>query len=90
MKNVVDLCPSIVKPGQGIEGLKIIRHGVGLRPMRRDGPRIELDDKNKTVIHCYGHGSYGYQTSWASAERVVKLVRETEQAQQPTLKNPQS
>ncbi|KAJ5204989.1 uncharacterized protein N7498_005868 [Penicillium cinerascens] len=89
MKTVVDLCPSIVKPGQGIEGLKIIRHGVGLRPMRRDGPRIELDDQNKTIIHCYGHGSYGYQTSWASAERVVKLVRETEQAQQPTLKSPQ-
>jgi glycine/D-amino acid oxidase-like deaminating enzyme len=83
MKTVVELCPSIVKPGQGVEALKIIRHGVGLRPMRRDGPRIEFDEKSSTVIHCYGHGSYGYQTSWASAEIVVKLIEGSERAQRP-------
>lgn len=87
MKNVVDLCPSIVKPGQGVEGLKIIRHGVGLRPMRQDGPRIEVDDRSTGVIHCYGHGSYGYQTSWASAEMVVKLISESERARQSGLKS---
>ncbi|KAJ5146785.1 hypothetical protein N7526_000137 [Penicillium atrosanguineum] len=87
MKNVVDLCPSIVKPGQGVEGLKIIRHAVGLRPMRQDGPRIEVDDESMGVIHCYGHGSYGYQTSWASAEMVVKLVGESKRARQPGLKS---
>ncbi|KAJ5676568.1 uncharacterized protein N7477_002201 [Penicillium maclennaniae] len=87
MKNVIDLCPSIVKPGQGVEGLKIIRHGVGLRPMRQDGPRIEFDDKCMGVIHCYGHGSYGYQTSWASAEMVVKLISESEMARQSGLKS---
>lgn len=87
MKTVVELCPSIVKPGQGVEALKIIRHGVGLRPMRRDGPRIEFDEKSSAVIHCYGHGSYGYQTSWASAEMVVNLIGGSERAQRSGLKS---
>lgn len=83
MKTVVGFCPSIVNPGDGVEGLHIIRHGVGLRPVRRDGPRIEKeyvkcdsDGVVATVIHCYGHGGFGYQTSWASGEEVVKLVQE--------------
>lgn len=76
IKTVLDFCPSIVKPGEGIEGLKIIRYGVGLRPMRPDGPRIQVDAKDKTIIHCYGHGSYGYQTSWGSAKRVAELLEE--------------
>lgn len=55
----------------------MIRHGVGLRPLREDGPRI---DKQKLedfwVVHNYGHAGYGYQTSYGSATEAVGLVKQ--------------
>ncbi len=57
--------------------LSIIRHGVGLRPVREDGPRIEKEQiRNVWVVHNYGHGGYGYQTSYGTAKAAVKLVEE--------------
>lgn len=60
MKRALEICPQLVKPGQGVEGLSVIRHGVGLRPSRKAGPRIEgevIDGVN--VVHNYGAGGYG-------------------------------
>jgi len=37
MKRAIELAPQLVKEGQGVEGLDIIRHGVGLRPLREGG-----------------------------------------------------
>ncbi|VEU23042.1 DEKNAAC104054 [Brettanomyces naardenensis] len=54
----------------------IVRKQVGFRPYRKGGLRIERDPKVKGVIHCYGHGGAGYQGSWGSAVKVVKLVDE--------------
>lgn len=77
MKRAVQLCPQLVAEGQGIEGLSVIRHGVGLRPMRKGGPRVEEERVGKVrVVHNYGHGGYGYQTSYGAAEKVVGLVGE--------------
>jgi D-amino-acid oxidase len=77
MKRCVDLCPELTK-GQGIEKLSIIRHGVGLRPMREGGPRVEKEKfDNVWVVHNYGHGGYGYQSSYGTAELAAKLVEET-------------
>lgn len=77
MKRAVEICPSLVKPGQGIEGLDVIRHAVGLRPMREGGPRLEREIVNGVaVVHNYGHGGYGYQTSWGAAARAVELAQE--------------
>jgi hypothetical protein len=62
MKRAVELCPQMVPPGAGIEGLSIIRHGVGLRPMREGGVRVEgetiagPDGRKVAVVHNYGHG----------------------------------
>lgn len=77
MKRAIAACPQLVKEGQGIEGLDIVRHGVGLRPLREGGPRIEKDliDGVK-VVHNYGHGGFGYQASFGCAETAVSLVRE--------------
>ncbi|KAK3724100.1 D-amino acid oxidase [Vermiconidia calcicola] len=89
MKRAVELCPSLVPPGKGIEALSIIRHSVGLRPMRIGGVRIEqetLQDDNGrsfTVVHNYGHGGAGYQTSYGTATAAVNLVQE---ALQPNAK----
>jgi hypothetical protein len=72
----------MVPLGKGIEALEVIRHGVGLRPMREGGPRIEAETlKGKgsslSVVHCYGHGGYGYQSSYGSADMALGLVYKT-------------
>lgn len=75
MKRSIEVCPGLVSAGQGIEGLSVIRHGVGLRPMRKGSIRLETETINGiTVVHNYGHGGYGYQTSYGCATEVCKLV----------------
>ena len=82
MKRCVEYCPALVPKGKGIEALSIVRHGVGLRPMRKGGIRIEKetiaanDGRKTVVVHNYGHGGYGYQTSYGCASAVEQLVLE--------------
>ena len=82
MKRAIELCPELVPKGKGIEALSVIRHGVGLRPMRHEGIRVEKDrvsgkeGGSVSVVHNYGHGGYGYQTSYGCAQAAVKLVEE--------------
>lgn len=76
MQRVVDMCPEMAG-GKGVAGLSVIRHGVGLRPWRKGGLRLEeekLDDQT-WVIHNYGHSGWGYQGSYGCAEGVVELVK---------------
>jgi len=76
MKRCVDLVPALTD-GKGIEALDIVRHGVGLRPMREGGPRVEKEKINGVwIVHQYGHGGYGYQSSYGSAKVAVELVEE--------------
>ncbi|KAL3439178.1 hypothetical protein BDV09DRAFT_182316 [Aspergillus tetrazonus] len=78
MKRAIAICPELVGEGQGIEGLDIIRHGVGLRPLRDDGPRIEAEMiEGVAVVHNYGHGGFGYQASYGCAAEAVRLVKDT-------------
>ncbi|KAF2226758.1 hypothetical protein BDZ85DRAFT_256727 [Elsinoe ampelina] len=80
MKRAIELCPELVPEGKGIEALDIVRHGVGLRPMREGGIRLETEvmkaqnGHDLTVVHNYGHGGYGYQTSYGCSQAVEKLV----------------
>ncbi|KAF4555571.1 FAD dependent oxidoreductase-like protein 1 [Elsinoe fawcettii] len=80
MKRAIELCPELVPKGKGIEALDVVRHGVGLRPMRDRGIRLETevmkaqDGHDLTVVHNYGHGGYGYQTSYGCSQVVEKLV----------------
>lgn len=84
MKRCIAICPSLTSPSAGgipgktgVDALSIIRHGVGLRPVREGGPRVEREDvKGVTVVHCYGHGGAGYQASWGSCFEAVRLVGE--------------
>ena len=74
MKRAVEVCPALGE-GKGIEGLSVVRHSVGLRPVRDDGPRVEKEViEGVKVVHAYGHGGGGYQSSWGTAEEVVRLV----------------
>jgi D-amino-acid oxidase len=70
-----------------VEALYIIRHGVGLRPVREGGVRIEKEVIDGTwVVHNYGHAGWGYQGSYGCAERVVELVDEVLAKMKPTSK----
>ncbi|KAL7924517.1 FAD dependent oxidoreductase [Trichoderma austrokoningii] len=76
MQRAVRAAPELAG-GRGVEGLSVIRHGVGLRPYRKGGVRIgeeALDDGTTSVVHNYGHAGWGYQGSYGCAERVVELV----------------
>ncbi|VBB84569.1 Putative D-amino-acid oxidase [Podospora comata] len=76
MKRAVEAHPELTD-GKGIEALSIIRHGVGLRPAREGGVRIEKEKIDGTwVVHNYGHAGWGYQGSYGCAEKVVELVDE--------------
>ena len=76
MTRAVRLCPELTG-GKGPEHLDVIRHGVGLRPVRKGGTRVEKERINGTwVVHNYGAGGAGYQSSYGCAEAAVALVDE--------------
>ncbi|KAL8823667.1 MAG: hypothetical protein Q9191_005652 [Dirinaria sp. TL-2023a] len=76
MKRAVELCPALTG-GKGVEYLSVIRHGVGLRPLRLGGPRIEKESINGVwIIHNYGHAGYGYQSSYGCSQAAIKLLEE--------------
>lgn len=77
MQRAIDLCPSLVPKTGKLNELSIIRHGVGLRPMRNGGPRVEKEKiENDWVVHNYGHAGYGYQSGWGSSWEAERLVLE--------------
>lgn len=55
-----------------LEGATVLRHKVGLRPVR-PAVRVERVDR---VIHCYGHGGAGVTMSWGTADEVVNLAED--------------
>ena len=76
MKRAVAACPALTG-GKGIEALDVIRHGVGLRPVREGGTRIAKEKIGGVwVVHNYGAGGAGYQSSYGCAEAAVALVEE--------------
>jgi D-amino-acid oxidase len=77
MQRSIDLCPALAPKTGKVSDLSVIRHGVGLRPMRKAGPRVEKENINgQWVVHQYGHAGYGYQSSFGSAREAEKLVKE--------------
>jgi D-amino-acid oxidase len=53
-----------------LEGARVVRHKVGLRPAR---PEVRLE-RVGDVVHCYGHGGAGVTLSWGCADDVVGLA----------------
>ena len=76
MKRAVQICPELTD-SKGIEHLDIIRQGVGLRPVRENGTRVEKELIGNTwVVHNYGAGGAGYQSSYGCAQSAVALIQE--------------
>jgi hypothetical protein len=45
----------------------------GIRPYRKGGVRIELENKkNKTIIHNYGHGGGGVSLFFGSCKQAIE------------------
>ena len=53
-----------------LEGARVLRHKVGLRPVR---PAVRVE-RVGDVVHCYGHGGAGVTLSWGTADEVVGLL----------------
>jgi D-amino-acid oxidase len=61
-KQILERCRAIAP--HLVRDLHIIRHGVGLRPARQGGIRLETEYKSMgaksiPIIHNYGHAGYG-------------------------------
>ncbi|KKY16047.1 putative d-amino acid [Phaeomoniella chlamydospora] len=54
----------------------IVAVRVGLRPSRKGGPRVEVEEleNGKFAVHNYGHHSAGFEGSVGAAEAVAKLI----------------
>lgn len=77
MERAVKLCPGLTG-GKGIEHLSIVRHGVGLRPLRHGGARLEAETiSGVQLVHLYGHSGSGYQSSYGSCQEAIDLVEKT-------------
>ncbi|KAJ7344043.1 hypothetical protein DFH08DRAFT_781485 [Mycena albidolilacea] len=76
--------PELLHPSKretlNIEDLDVIEECVGLRPTRKGGVRLEIEslavgERTIPIVHNYGHGGAGYQSSWGSATRAVQLLK---------------
>ncbi|KAJ7698674.1 hypothetical protein B0H17DRAFT_325581 [Mycena rosella] len=75
-----ELLPPNKREMRNIDDLDVVEECVGLRPTRRGGVRLEITsltvgDKKFPIVHNYGHGSAGYQSSWGSAKHAVDLLK---------------
>lgn len=76
MTRAVEANPSLAG-GRGVAGLDVVRHAVGLRPERRGGTRVEKElIEGVWVVHNYGAGAAGYQSSMGCGKAAKVLVDE--------------
>lgn len=57
---------------------KVLRHRVGLRPVRSAVRCEKVQSGGQNVIHCYGHGGSGVTLSWGCADEVLEMVRQSQ------------
>jgi len=83
LERVLALCPEIAPPDirdvrePTIDDILpiVVEEGCGLRPGRKGGIRLEVEDRRKVpIVHNYGHGGYGYLSSWGSASIALALL----------------
>ncbi|KAJ3394569.1 hypothetical protein HDU84_007743 [Entophlyctis sp. JEL0112] len=78
MDRCINVCPELVINGRLPE---IVEHSVGLRPARYGDCRLDCQylktsqGKDILFVNNYGHGGYGYQSSWGCAQSVITMIR---------------
>ncbi|ODQ82218.1 hypothetical protein BABINDRAFT_10690 [Babjeviella inositovora NRRL Y-12698] len=81
-RRAVKYVPEIVDPlyRSNPSEIKVLKTYVGFRPAREGGIRVEVQAGEQLglgatkVIHNYGAGGAGYQSSYGTAQNVVRLV----------------
>ncbi|TPX37025.1 hypothetical protein SmJEL517_g00821 [Synchytrium microbalum] len=77
IQRCVAVCPELAGPDGKVE---VVEHKVGLRPTRKGDVRVEPEMVKTSsgrcvlLVHNYGHGGYGYQSSWGTADQVVSII----------------
>lgn len=62
---------------KGVDGLSVVRHGVGFWPARSGGVRVQAGDLNQlNEAQKYGHGGGWYQARWWDAQEALRLIDE--------------
>lgn len=79
IKYAVKYAPELIDPSykNNPDHIDIINVNVGQRPFRDGGVRVEIDSEHKWLIHNYGIGGSGYQSSYGLSARVCQLVRKS-------------
>ncbi|XP_020905770.1 D-amino-acid oxidase [Exaiptasia diaphana] len=73
VQRMLQECQTIYPPLKNINQ-DDLRVTVGIRPMRRGGPRLERDSHYPFLIHNYGHGHFGVNASWGCASTVLRIL----------------
>lgn len=74
LRRVIKYFPQIVKPGQTLDDLDILRVISAFRPSRQSGVRIERQVINgNIVVHNYGAGGTGFAQGLGMAESAIRL-----------------
>lgn len=69
---ILERCRALVPE---LAGAPVVGEKVGLRPVRRGGPRVAAEKwPGGTVVHAYGHGGAGMTLSWGCADEVAELA----------------
>ncbi|KAJ7138432.1 hypothetical protein C8R43DRAFT_1019067 [Mycena crocata] len=76
-----ELLPLDKRELRDINDLDVIEECVGLRTTRKGGIRLEttkldIGGRSIPIVHNYGHGGAGYQSSWGSAKSAIELLQE--------------
>ncbi|KAI0084754.1 D-amino-acid oxidase [Irpex rosettiformis] len=87
LERALALCPELASPEiraerKGVvDDLRplILEEGCGFRPARKGGVRIEaetlkINGREVPIIHNYGHGGGGFQSSWGTASIAFDLL----------------
>ncbi|NYG60603.1 D-amino-acid oxidase [Nocardioides daedukensis] len=69
-KTAADILERAARLVPGVDRARVLRHKVGLRPVR---PAVRVE-RIGDVIHCYGHGGAGVTLSWGTADEVAALA----------------
>ncbi|KAJ7054387.1 FAD dependent oxidoreductase [Mycena amicta] len=75
-----ELLPAGKRDARDVNDLDVVAECVGLRPARTGSVRLEngyidVNGQQVPVVHNYGHGGGGYQSSWGSARRALELLK---------------
>ncbi|TNY24248.1 FAD dependent oxidoreductase [Rhodotorula diobovata] len=86
LRRALEICPALALPPHATEPVELAElvtgAVVGFRPTRDGGIRLEAETlkldagEDLTVVHCYGHGGFGWQSMWGSAEETARIVGE--------------